>query len=231
ASKQGGFIDTPYLFDAGFFGISPREALMMDPQHRLLLEVSWEALEHAGIAPPSLYESRTGVYIGLVYNDYLGRAPTPSEASDGYVLLGTAPCIAAGRISYTLGLRGPALTLDTACSTGLVATHLACKALRSGECDLALVGSSTVFSTPDPMIIFSRLRTLAPDGRSKAFSAAADGAAWSEGVCTLVLERLSDARAKGHRVLALVHGTAVNQDGRSQGLTAPNGPSQERVIR
>jgi acyl transferase domain-containing protein/acyl carrier protein len=225
----GGFLDHPGLFDAAFFGISPREAAAIDPQQRLLLELSWEVLEHAGIVPASLYESNTGVFVGVCYDDYLNLAPTVAE--DGYATLGNLYSVASGRIAYTLGVQGPAVTVDTACSTSLVALHLACQALRKGECDLALTGGATTFATPEPLISYSRLKTLSPDGRCKAFAAEADGAGWAEGAAMLVLERLSDAQRSGHRVLALVRGSAINQDGRSQGLTAPNGPAQQRVIR
>ncbi|HLT40953.1 MAG TPA: type I polyketide synthase [Enhygromyxa sp.] len=227
----GGFIDEPYFFDAGFFGISPREAAAMDPQQRLLLELSWEALEHARIVPASLYESSTGVFVGTLYDDYLGLVPPPELATDGYGTLGNLSSVASGRISYSLGLQGPAFTVDTACSSAGVAIHLACQSLRHGECELALAGAATVFSTPDPLLWFSRLKTLSVDGRCRAFAAEGDGAGWAEGAAMLVLERLSDAQRNGHRILALVRGSAINQDGRSQGLTAPNGPAQRRVIR
>jgi pimaricinolide synthase PimS1 len=228
--SQGGFISDPEMFDAGLFSISPREALLLDPQQRLLLELSWEALERAQIAPDSLDGSVTGVWVGLGYYEYRKLGPTAAEAVDGYAALGNAASIAAGRIAYTFGLQGPTLAVDTACSSGLVAAHLARTSLLSRECSLALIGAATVFATPDPFIEFSRLRTLAPDGRCKAFSASADGAGWSEGALVLVLERLADARANGRPILALLRGSAINQDGRSQGLTAPNGPSQQRVI-
>ncbi len=230
-AREGGFIDRPDLFDASFFGISPREAASMDPQQRLLLEVAWEAIERAGIDPTSLRESKTGVYVGLCFCDYDRHTPRPAEAEDGYGALGIAASIASGRISYFLGLQGPSLTVDTACSSSLVTAHLACQALRKRECDLALVGGATIFTTLDSFIIFSRLKALSPDGRCRAFSAAANGAGWAEGVGVIMLERLSDAQAKGHEVLAVIRGSAINQDGRSQGLTAPNGPAQQRVIR
>jgi acyl transferase domain-containing protein len=230
-ARGGGFIEHPGLFDPGFFGISPREAAAIDPQQRLLLELSWEVLEHAGVVPSSLYETNTGVFVGVCYDDYLSLVPPPKIAEDGYAALGNLYSVSSGRIAYTLGLQGPAITVDTACSTSLVTLHLACQSLRKGECDLALTGGATTFSTSEPLVSFSRLKTLSPDGRCKAFSAEADGAGWAEGGGMLMLERLSDAQANGHRIWALVRGSAINQDGRSQGLTAPNGPAQQRVIK
>ncbi|HEY4997198.1 MAG TPA: beta-ketoacyl synthase N-terminal-like domain-containing protein, partial [Solirubrobacteraceae bacterium] len=230
-SRWGGFLEDLDQFEPTFFGLSPREAPSVDPQERLLLETTWEALERAGLRPESLMGSTTGVYMGLSGTEYQAVALADVASRDPYAILGTTHSSMVGRLSYWLGLKGPNLPVDTACSSSLVAVHLACQALRAGECTLALAGGANVVLRPEGTVFLSRMRALSPTGRCRTFSADADGYVRSEGAGVVVLERLSDAQRNGHRILALLRGTAINQDGRSNGPTAPNGPSQQIVIR
>lgn len=240
-SRYGSFVDEVDQFDPAFFSISPREALTMDPQQRLLLEVAWEALEDANQVPDQLFNSATGVFVGICTNDYtkvaLGPESPPGAASaqgdsiDAYFATGNAHSVASGRLSYTFGFTGPSLAVDTACSSSLVSVHLACQSLRQQECNMALAAGVNVLLSPQTTMTFSRAKMMAPDGRCKTFDAAANGYVRGEGCGVVVLKRLSDALKDGDSILAVVRGSAVNQDGPSGGLTVPNGPSQEKVVR
>lgn len=231
ATRWGGFIDGAEQFDPKFFGIAPAEAVSMDPQQRLLLETSWEALEDAGVAPSRLAGSQTGVFVGICNGDYSQVAlSSPRDKISAYFAPGLSHAVAAGRISYVLGLQGPSMAVDTSCSASLVAVHLACQSLRLGECNAALAGGVNLILNPDITIALSQSRMMAPDGRCKAFSESADGFVRGEGCGMILLKRLPDAIRDRNRILAVIRGTACNQDGRSSGLTAPNGPSQEAVV-
>jgi acyl transferase domain-containing protein/acyl carrier protein len=232
-TREGGFLDEVGGFDAQFFGISPREVRSMDPQQRLVLEVAWEAFERAGLPRGKLKGSLTGVYVGIGGSDFaqLQAQSGDIDSVDPYTGSGSGLCFVAGRISYCLGLEGPSLIVDTACSSSLVAIHLACQGLRAKECDTAVAGGVNLMLSPLTSVYLSRTRALAPDGRCKAFDAAADGFARGEGCGMVVLKRLSDARKAGDRVLAVIMGSAVNQDGMSSGITVPNGRAQQAVIR
>ena len=228
--RAGAFVDDVGDFDPAFFGIAPREAQAMDPQQRLLLEVTWEALQRAMIDPSSLHGSDTGVFVGVGGQEYGPRIYEDKEGFAGYLATGTTTCVASGRVAYTLGLEGPAVSVDTGCSSSLVAVHLAMRSLRSGECDLALAGGATVVCSPSIYVGLGRQGALSADGRSKPFAAAADGFGVAEGAGVLVLARMSLARSLGYPVLALIRGSALGQDGASNVLSAPSGPAQQRVI-
>jgi acyl transferase domain-containing protein/SAM-dependent methyltransferase len=231
-SRFGGFIPGCESFDAAFFEISPREAESLDPQQRMLLEVSWEAMERARLAPLDHFESRTGVFIGISGSDYLRFiSQDDPQRINAYMGTGNAHSSASGRLSYFFGFKGPCVSLDTACSSSLVAVHSACQSLRSGESEMALAGGVNYLLMPDMSINFSRAQMLAPDGRCKSFDARANGYVRAEGCGIVVLKRLSDALSAGDPILALIRGSAINQDGRSGGLTVPNGPAQQKVIR
>jgi acyl transferase domain-containing protein len=232
STRWGGFLRDIDRFDAAFFGIAGREANFIDPQHRILLEVCWEALESSGYSPRKLSGTAAGVFVGICASDYQTMLLRQGEeAIDAYLASGTAPSIAAGRISYTLRLHGPSMAVDTACSSSLVGVHLACQSLRARECDMALAGGVNATLLPDTTIALSKARMMAGDGRCKAFDGRADGFVRAEGCGVVVLKRLRDAEADGDRILAVIRGSAVNQDGRSSGITAPNGTAQEAVIR
>lgn len=232
STRFGAFLSGIDLFDPGLFGIARREAQNMDPQQRLLLEVTWEALENAGIAPDRLAGSSTGIFIGLSGFDYfqLMRNGAPGGL-DAYAASGTAHSIASGRLAYVLGTRGPALSIDTACSSSLVAAHVAVQSLRNRECDMALAGGVNLILTPDTTIALSKSRMMAPDGRCKAFDERADGFVRGEGCGVVVLKRLKDAIADRDTIVAVIRGSALNQDGHSNGLTAPNGAAQQELLR
>ena len=232
ATRWGGFIEGVDQFDPQFFGISPREAISMDPQQRLLLEVTWETLEHAGYSPERLTGSSTGVFVGICNNDYYQLLLSGDTSNiDAYLATGSAFSIASGRLSYVLGLQGPSLSIDTACSSSLVAVHLAIQSLRNKECQMALAAGVNLILGPEVTITLSQSKMMASDGRCKTFDENADGFVRSEGCGVVALKLLSDAIADSDNILAVIRGSAMNQDGRSNGITAPNGPSQETVIR
>ncbi|WP_052061932.1 type I polyketide synthase [Rhodococcoides fascians] len=230
-SRWGGFLDNIGGFDTTAFGITEYEAEAMDPQHRLLTQMSWEALEHAGIAPGSLKDSQTGVFFGLAHHDYLLRTFDDSLVDNPYVMTGNAHSVGAGRVSYLLGLHGPSVAVDTACSSGLLSVHLGCQSLRSGETDLVLAGAAMLQLGPEVGVLFSQWSMLSPNGRCAAFDAAADGFVRSEGCAVIALKRLDDAERDGDRVLAVIRGSAANSDGRSDNIVVPSASAQEAVQR
>ena len=229
-TRWGNFLERLDEFEPGFFGISPREAESMDPQHRLVMEVAWEALEHAGLAPNTLANSQTGVFLGIVASDYGRLVLNDLSKIDGYAGIGVTPSIAANRLSYTLNLHGPSLAIDTACSSSLVALHFARQSLQSGESDLCLVGGVNLVLSPAYTLTFSQARMMAADGLCKTFDQDADGYVRGEGCGVIVLKRLCDALQDRDNVIAVIQGSAVNHDGLSNGITAPNGLSQQAVI-
>ena len=209
-TRYGTFLADIDRFDAAFFGISPREATSMDPQQRILLETTWEAVENAGLAPERLFNTQTGVFVGIANNDYFRMVVRDLEKIDTYASTGGTLSVASGRIAYLLGLRGPAISIDTACSSSLTAVHLACQSLHSKECNLALAGGVNLILTPEANINFSKATgMMAHDGRCKTFDAAADGYVRGEGSAMIVLKRLSDALADGDNILAVVRGSAI----------------------
>ncbi|HEX2265129.1 MAG TPA: polyketide synthase, partial [Solirubrobacterales bacterium] len=230
-ARWGGFLDEVDRFDPAFFGISPREATHMDPQQRLVLEVAWEALEDAGVAAERVAGSQTGVFLGIYNNDYAWLQGRGLDEVDTYSATGAGQGIAANRVSYLLDLRGPSLSVDTTCSSSLVAVHLACQSLRSGECRMALAGGVNLILSPLIALSVSKVVPMAADGRCKTFDAGADGIVRGEGCGIVVLKRLADALADRDEVIAVIRGTAANQDGHSNGFTAPSGAAQQAVIR
>jgi phthiocerol/phenolphthiocerol synthesis type-I polyketide synthase B len=230
-SKWGGFLDKVDEFDAAFFGISPREALHMDPRQRILLETTWEALENAGQAPDHLAGTDTGVFIGHMVGDYYGLEAGNLSGTDAYAGTGTLDSILANRLSYVLNLQGPSLAVDSACSSALVALHLACQSLRQGECGMAIAGGVNLILSPEMHVMGAKALLLSPDGRCKTFDRRADGFVRGEGCGIVIVKRLADALAASDNILAVIRGIAVNQDGRTNGISAPNGLSQQRVIR
>jgi acyl transferase domain-containing protein len=230
--QEAAFLDHVAEFDPLFFGIAPREAVGMDPQHRLLLEISWETLERAGLAQQSLVDSQTGVFVGIGPGDYgiMNNLDDLAEL-DTHLATNSGHSVAAGRLAHTLGLQGPTLAVDTACSSSLVALHLACQSLRLGECDLALAGGVSLMLSPLTHVALSQMQALAADGRCKTFDAAADGYGRGEGGGMVLLKRLSEAEADGDTILAVIKASAVNHDGHSSGLTVPNKRAQEKLLR
>ncbi|MFE7993820.1 type I polyketide synthase, partial [Streptomyces shenzhenensis] len=230
-TRYGGFLDDIAGFDAEFFGITPREAELMDPQQRIVLEVSWEALEHAGIPPHTLAGSDTGVFIGVGSDDYGRRMLEDLPGIEAWTGIGAAFCAVANRVSYTLDLRGSSLAVDTACSASLVSVHLAVQALRAGECPVALAGGVNIMAGPGLTMVLDAAGAVSPDGRSKSFDAAADGYGRGEGAGVVVLKRLSQAQRDNDRILAVIKGSAVHQDGRTNGIMAPSATAQAHLLR